>query len=407
MEEQAGDINPSKFSFLDTPKLQTQRSCHITYTNEKVHDVLRTGFEKSPMFNGRIQGLGPRYCPSIEDKIERFSERNRHQIFVEPEGWNTVEVYVNGFSTSLPEDIQHQAIRLVPGFEKAKIFRPGYAIEYDYFPPTQLKRSLETKIVKGLYFAGQMNGTTGYEEAACQGLMAGINAHRQTNGEEPIVLGRSEAYIGVLIDDLVTKGTDEPYRMFTSRAEYRILLRQDNADLRLTQKGREIGLVDNLRMSKLDEKIRNTKEALTYFEKESISPENINKTLQNNNSSPIKQKNKVGKILSRPQIKLEDILSVKSVQEKTKKISREGLEQAEIQIKYQGYINREKENALKLNRLETIKIPTDFDFKKIKAISSESKEKLDHIKPETIGQAARISGVSPSDINILLVFMGR
>ena len=407
MEEQAGDINPSKFSFLDTPKLQTQRSCHITYTNEKVHDVLRTGFEKSPMFNGRIQGLGPRYCPSIEDKIERFSERNRHQIFVEPEGWNTVEVYVNGFSTSLPEDIQHQAIRLVPGFEKAKIFRPGYAIEYDYFPPTQLKRSLETKIVKGLYFAGQINGTTGYEEAACQGLMAGINAHRQTNGEEPIVLGRSEAYIGVLIDDLVTKGTDEPYRMFTSRAEYRILLRQDNADLRLTQKGREIGLVDNLRMSKLDEKIRNTKEALTYFEKESISPENINKTLQNNNSSPIKQKNKVGKILSRPQIKLEDILSVKSVQEKTKKISREGLEQAEIQIKYQGYINREKENALKLNRLETIKIPTDFDFKKIKAISSESKEKLDHIKPETIGQAARISGVSPSDINILLVFMGR
>ncbi len=407
MEEQAGDINPSKFSFIDTPKLHTQRSCHITYTNEKVHDILRTGFEKSPMFNGRIQALGPRYCPSIEDKIERFSERNRHQIFVEPEGWNTVEVYVNGFSTSLPEDVQHQAIRLVPGFEKAKIFRPGYAIEYDYFPPTQLKRSLETKIVKGLYFAGQINGTTGYEEAACQGLMAGINAHRQTNGEEPIVLGRSEAYIGVLIDDLVTKGTDEPYRMFTSRAEYRILLRQDNADLRLTQKGREIGLVDNLRMSKLDEKIRNTKEALTYFEKESISPENINKTLQNNNSSPIKQKNKVGKILSRPQIKLEDILSVKSVQEKTKKISREGLEQAEIQIKYQGYINREKENALKLNRLETIKIPTDFDFKKIKAISSESKEKLDHIKPETIGQAARISGVSPSDINILLVFMGR
>ena len=407
MEEQAGDINPSKFSFIDTPQLQTQRSCHITYTNEKVHDVLRTGFEKSPMFNGRIQGLGPRYCPSIEDKIERFSERNRHQIFVEPEGWNTVEVYVNGFSTSLPEDVQHQAIRLVPGFEKAKIFRPGYAIEYDYFPPTQLKRSLETKIVKGLYFAGQINGTTGYEEAACQGLMAGINAHRQTNGEEPIILGRSEAYIGVLIDDLVTKGTDEPYRMFTSRAEYRILLRQDNADLRLTQKGREIGLVDDQRLSKLDEKISNTKEALTYFEKESINPENINKTLKNNNSSPIKQKNKIGKILSRPQIKLEDILNIKSVQEKTKKISREGLEQAEIQIKYQGYINREKENALKLNRLEKIKIPIDFDFKKIKAISSESKEKLDHIKPETIGQAARISGVSPSDINILLVFMGR
>ena len=407
MEEQPGDVNPSKFSFLETPQLKKQRSCHITYTNEKVHNILRTGFERSPMFNGRIQGLGPRYCPSIEDKIERFSERNRHQIFVEPEGWNTVEVYVNGFSTSLPENIQHQAIQLIPGFEKAKIFRPGYAIEYDYFPPTQLKRSLETKLVEGLYFAGQINGTTGYEEAACQGLMAGINAHRQLKGEEPIILGRSEAYIGVLIDDLVTKGTDEPYRMFTSRAEYRILLRQDNADIRLTQKGREIGLVKDLRIAKLEEKLKNTEKALTYFEKESISPEDINTVLEKNNSTTIKQKNRIGKILSRPQIKFGDLLNIKTIKEKTKNISQEGLEQAEIQIKYKGYINREKENALKVNKLESIKIPRSFDFKKINAISSEAKEKLALIKPETIGQAARISGVSPSDINILLVFMGR
>ena len=407
MEEQVGDINPSKFSFLDTPQLQTQRSCHITYTNEKAHDVLRAGFERSPMFNGRIQGLGPRYCPSIEDKIERFSERDRHQIFVEPEGWDTVEVYVNGFSTSLPEDVQHKAIRLIPGFEKAKIFRPGYAIEYDYFPPTQLKRSLETKLIEGLYFAGQINGTTGYEEAACQGLMAGINAHRQVNGEDPIVLSRSEAYIGVLIDDLVTKGTDEPYRMFTSRAEYRILLRQDNADIRLTQKGREIGLVKDLRMAKLEEKLNNTKKALAYFEMESVSPDDINPILETNNSSPIRQKNKVGKILSRPQIKLDDLLKVKSIKQGIIKISEEGLEQAEIQIKYNGYIEREKETVLKLNKLEGIKIPKTFDYSKLNAISSESREKLNHIKPETIGQASRISGVSPSDINILLVFMGR
>lgn len=407
MEEQAGDENPSKFSFMDTPVLQNQRSCHITYTNEKVHDILRTGFEKSPMFNGRIQGLGPRYCPSIEDKIERFSERNRHQIFVEPEGWDTVEVYVNGFSTSLPENVQHQAIRQIVGFENAKIFRPGYAIEYDYFPPTQLKRNLETKLVNGLYFAGQINGTTGYEEAACQGLMAGINAHRRAKGEEAIILSRSEAYIGVLIDDLVTKGTDEPYRMFTSRAEYRILLRQDNADIRLTQKGRNIGLVDDERMVKLDEKLKNTQNALNYFEKESISPEEINPILENNNSSTIKQKNKIGKILSRPQIKFEDLLKVDTIKEKTKNISQEGLEQAEIQIKYNGYIEREKETVMKLNKLEGIRIPKAFDYSKLNAISSESREKLNHIKPDTIGQASRISGVSPSDINILLVFMGR
>ena len=407
MEEQAGDENPSKFSFMDTPALQNQRSCHITYTNEKVHDILRTGFEKSPMFNGRIQGLGPRYCPSIEDKIERFSERNRHQIFVEPEGWDTVEVYVNGFSTSLPENVQHQAIRQIVGFENAKIFRPGYAIEYDYFPPTQLKRSLETKLVNGLYFAGQINGTTGYEEAACQGLMAGINAHRRAKDEEAIILSRSEAYIGVLIDDLVTKGTDEPYRMFTSRAEYRILLRQDNADIRLTQKGRNIGLVDDERMVKLDEKLKNTQNALNYFEKESISPEEINPILENNKSSTIKQKNKIGKILSRPQIKFEDLLKVDTIKEKTKNISQEGLEQAEIQIKYNGYIEREKETVMKLNKLEGIRIPKAFDYSKLNAISSESREKLNHIKPDTIGQASRISGVSPSDINILLVFMGR
>ena len=407
MEEQAGDENPSKFSFLDTPKLINQRSCHITYTNENVHDILRSGFEKSPMFTGRIQGLGPRYCPSIEDKIERFSERNRHQIFVEPEGWNTVEVYVNGFSTSLPENVQHEAIRLISGFEKAKIFRPGYAIEYDYFPPTQLKRSLETKRVEGLYFAGQINGTTGYEEAACQGLMAGINAHRKVKGEDAIVLSRSEAYIGVLIDDLVTKGTDEPYRMFTSRAEYRILLRQDNADLRLTQIGRDIGLVKDLRMTKLEEKIKNTSEALNYFEKVSISPDEINPILESNKSSTINQKNKIGKILSRPQIKFEDLLKVDAIKENTRNINREGLEQAEIQIKYNGYIQREQETVMKLNKLEGIRIPKAFDYAKLKAISTESREKLIDIKPETIGQASRISGVSPSDINILLVFMGR
>ena len=359
------------------------------------------------MYNGRIKGIGPRYCPSIEDKIERFSERNRHQIFVEPEGWETVEVYVNGFSTSLPENIQHEAIRLIPGFEMAKIFRPGYAIEYDYFPPTQLKRSLETKLIVGLYFAGQINGTTGYEEAACQGLMAGINAHRMVNGEEPIILSRSEAYIGVLIDDLVTKGTDEPYRMFTSRAEYRILLRQDNADIRLTQKGRKIGLVKDLRMEKLNKKVNDTNKALAFFNKESINPNDINPTLVSKNSSPIKQKNKVGKVLSRPQIKLSDLLKIKSVKEKVSKISQESLEQAEIQIKYSGYIEREKETVIKHDKLEGIRLPQSFDYNKLKAMSSESREKLNHIKPETIGQASRISGVSPADINILLVSIGR
>ncbi|MGC6471035.1 MAG: tRNA uridine-5-carboxymethylaminomethyl(34) synthesis enzyme MnmG [Flavobacteriales bacterium] len=407
MEEQAGDINPSKFSFLDTPKLDTQRSCHITYTNPTVHTILKDGFEQSPMFTGRIKGLGPRYCPSIEDKIERFSERERHQIFVEPEGWHTVEVYVNGFSTSLPEQIQFEAIRHIAGFEKAKIFRPGYAIEYDYFPPTQLHRSLETKLIDNLYFSGQINGTTGYEEAACQGLMAGINASRKIQDLEPIVLSRSEAYIGVLIDDLVTKGTDEPYRMFTSRAEYRILLRQDNADLRLTPIGKKIGLVKDERLKKLDMKISEVEKGLNIFNTQSISPDEVNPILSNNNSSEIKQKTKLFKLLSRPQIKLEDLQTIDMVLEKTSSISQEALEQAEIQIKYNGYIERERETVMKTNKLEGIRIPQRFDYGKIHAISSESREKLNKVKPETIGQASRISGVTPSDINVLLVYMGR
>lgn len=407
MEEQAGDENPGQFSYMDTPKLLKQRSCHITYTNQEVHDVLKTGFEQSPMFTGRIQGLGPRYCPSIEDKIERFSERNRHQIFVEPEGWDTVEMYINGFSTSLPEKIQHEAIKLIPGFEKAKIFRPGYAIEYDYFPPTQLKLSLETKLVENLYFAGQINGTTGYEEAACQGLMAGINAHRKNKELDEFILKRSQAYIGVLIDDLVTKGTDEPYRMFTSRAEYRILLRQDNADLRLTEIGREIGLVRDDRMQKLDAKQKNTKKAITFFEKTNLDPQEINPILQQNQSATIKQKTRAAKILSRPQIKIEDLKDIESVKNLQQEVSKEGLEQAEIQIKYNGYIERENETVKKISKLENIRIPQSFDYKKVAAISSESREKLANIQPTTIGQATRISGVTPSDINVLLVFMGR
>lgn len=407
MEEQPGDENPGKFSYTATPKLREQRSCHITYTNPDVHDILRTGFEQSPMFAGRIQGLGPRYCPSIEDKIERFSERDRHQIFVEPEGWNTVEIYVNGFSTSLPETVQHKALKLVPGFEKVKIFRPGYAIEYDYFPPTQLNLTLETKLIENLYFAGQINGTTGYEEAACQGQMAGINAHRKVKEQEAFVLGRSEAYIGVLIDDLVTKGTNEPYRMFTSRAEYRILLRQDNADLRLTEKAHKIGLATDERMRRVEEKLTATKDISQYLENESIHPETINPTLEENASSLIKQKQKLAKILSRPQIKIGDLLKIESINEQLKNADKEAVEQAEIQIKYNGYIAREEETAKKLSKLENIKIPSDFDYNKLGAISSESREKLSKIQPQSIGQAARISGVSPSDINILLVYMGR
>ena len=407
MEEQAGDSDPGKFSYLDTPRLVKQKSCYITYTNPKVHEVLRTGFEQSPMFTGRIQGLGPRYCPSIEDKIDRFSHRERHQIFVEPEGWNTVEIYVNGFSSSLPESIQHKALKLVPGFEKVKIFRPGYAIEYDYFPPTQLQHSLETKLVENLFFAGQINGTTGYEEAACQGLIAGINAHRKANNEAAFTLSRSEAYIGVLIDDLITKGTDEPYRMFTSRAEYRILLRQDNADLRLTQKGYELGLASKERMEKVKQKRKSTEDAIQFLQKESIAPEIINNTLEKNNSAPIKQKTKLDKILSRPQIKIQDYLTIQPIKEKLNAFSKEAVEQAEILIKYNGYIAREKETANKLSKLENIQIPQTFDYRKIQALSSESKEKLSAIAPSSIGQASRISGVTPSDINILLVYMGR
>lgn len=407
MEEQPGDEVPGKFSYTNTPKLEKQRSCHITYTNTDVHEILKTGFEQSPMFAGRIQGLGPRYCPSIEDKIERFSERDRHQIFVEPEGWNTVETYVNGFSTSLPEEIQHKALKLVPGFEKVKIFRPGYAIEYDYFPPTQLNLTLETKLVEDLYFAGQINGTTGYEEAACQGQMAGINAHRKVSEQDAFILSRSEAYIGVLIDDLVTKGTDEPYRMFTSRAEYRILLRQDNADLRLTEKGNKLGLANEERMKRVEEKEKKTKEVIAFLEKESVTPEEINPILKANESSLVSQKSKLAQLLSRPQIKIDDILKINSANMALSETEQEAIEQAEIQIKYNGYIAREEETAKKLEKLEGIQIPSEFNYSKLAAISSESREKLGKIQPQSIGQASRISGVSPSDINVLLVYMGR
>ena len=407
MEEQAGDKEFGVFSYLNDVKQKNQRSCHITYTNPNVHDELKNGFEKSPMFNGRIRGLGPRYCPSIEDKIERFSSKERHQIFVEPEGWNTIEVYVNGFSTSLPEEIQYKALKLVPGFEKVKIFRPGYAIEYDFFQPTQLKHSLETKIIENLYFAGQINGTTGYEEAAAQGLMAGINAHLKINDKENFTLSRSEAYIGVLIDDLITKGTDEPYRMFTSRAEYRILLRQDNADIRLTEKSYHLGLASEKRLNRLYKKQEETEKALQFLNKNSITPEDINDTLEDKNTSIIKQKTKLSKILSRPQIKIDDFLKIKATSDILSKIECESLEQAEIQIKYDGYISREKETAEKLTNLENIKIPENFDYQKLGAMSSESKEKLFKIKPRSIGQATRISGVKPSDINVLLVYMGR
>ena len=407
MEEQAGDKEFGVFSYLNDVKQKNQRSCHITYTNPNVHNELKNGFEKSPMFNGRILGLGPRYCPSIEDKIERFSSKERHQIFVEPEGWNTIEVYVNGFSTSLPEEIQFKALKLVPGFEKVKIFRPGYAIEYDFFQPTQLKHSLETKIIENLYFAGQINGTTGYEEAAAQGLMAGINAHLKINSKEKFTLSRSEAYIGVLIDDLITKGTDEPYRMFTSRAEYRILLRQDNADIRLTERSYDLGLACEKRLNRLHKKQEETDKALHFLKKNSITPEDINDTLENKNTSIIKQKTKLSKILSRPQIKIDDFLKIKATSDILSKIECESLEQAEIQIKYDGYISREKETAEKLTNLENIKIPENFDYQKLGAMSSESKEKLFKIKPRSIGQATRISGVKPSDINVLLVYMGR
>jgi tRNA uridine 5-carboxymethylaminomethyl modification enzyme len=408
MEEQPGDPHVVGFSYLDIEKPKEQRSCYITYTNPDVHEELKTGFEKSPMFAGRIQGLGPRYCPSIEDKINRFAERDRHQIFVEPEGWNTVEVYVNGFSTSLPEDVQYRALRKIPGFENAKMFRPGYAIEYDFFPPTQLEPWLETKLIKGLFFAGQINGTTGYEEAACQGLMAGINAHLYTRNEAPFVLSRSEAYIGVLIDDLINKGTEEPYRMFTSRAEYRILLRQDNADIRLTEKSWKLGLAKEDRYQRVQKKLFDTAAIIDILRETSVGPEEANGYLAARESALLSQKVKADKILSRPHISLEDmILHIPSIREKLDKFDSNALEQAEINIKYEGYIQREQEMASKMHRLEDIRLLPDMDYSKLKSLSIEAREKLSKLKPRTLGQASRISGVSPSDISVLMVYLGR
>ena len=410
MIEQPGDDNPEKFSYLDITKpLQEQRSCHMTYTSELVHDLLREGFDRSPMFNGRIKSLGPRYCPSIEDKINRFADKDRHQLFVEPEGWNTCEVYVNGFSTSLPEDVQFKALRSVVGFENVKFFRPGYAIEYDYFPPTQLKHTLETKLVEGLYFAGQINGTTGYEEAASQGLMAGINASLKVQEKEAFTLKRDEAYIGVLIDDLITKGTEEPYRMFTSRAEYRTLLRQDNADLRLTPKGFEIGLASEKRLRRMEQKHEEAEKFVGFFAETSVKPEDANPVLEAKESSPIKQSDKMFKIFSRPNITIDDMRQFESVQQyiNDNSLDNEVVEQAEIQIKYSGYIAKEKNNADKLSRLEYVKIPENFDYSQIKSMSFEAREKLKKIQPTTVSQASRISGVSPNDISVLLVYMGR
>ena len=407
MEEQKGDENPQKFSYLDTPKLKEQRSCYITYTNETVHDILRSGFDRSPMFNGTIQSIGPRYCPSIEDKINRFAERNRHQLFVEPEGWKTVEIYVNGFSSSLPEDIQAKALRHVPGFENAKIFRPGYAIEYDYFPPTQLKHTLETKLIENLFFAGQINGTTGYEEAAGQGLIAGINAHNKVHGKDEFTLSRDEAYIGVLIDDLITKGTEEPYRMFTSRAEYRLLLRQDNADIRLTEKSYNIGLASEERLRKVEEKITKSGELEEFLKELSLKPNVINPILEENESNPVDQAYRASQILTRPNINLEKLSKIEIIGNKAREYSEEIQEQAEINIKYKGYIEKEKENVAKLQRMENIKIPDDFDFSKVASLSSEALQKMNNIRPKNIAQASRISGVSPADINVLLIYLGK
>ena len=410
MEEQPGDINPGNFSFLpSSPKLSKQRSCHVTYTNPVTHDLLREGFDRSPMFNGRIKSVGPRYCPSVEDKINRFADKERHQIFVEPEGWSTVEVYVNGFSTSLPEEIQYKALKSVPGFEDVKFFRPGYAIEYDYFPPTQLKHSLETKPIKNLFFAGQINGTTGYEEAAAQGLMAGINAHLSINNKEAFVLNRDQAYIGVLIDDLITKGTEEPYRMFTSRAEFRMLLRQDNADIRLTHLSHNIGLASNDRLSIVNSKINNTNKFIGFISNLSVKPDEINPILSNKNSKEISQSMKLRKLYSRPNIVKEDVSKLEAISNYVleNNINDDVFEQAEIQIKYSGYIDKEKANAEKLNNLENIKVPDGFDYSKLKSLSSEAKSKLEEIQPKTLSQASRISGVSPADISAMLVFMGR
>ena len=410
MNEEKGDAKPDKFSYSDITKpLAFQKSCHMTYTSLDVHDILREGFDRSPMFNGRIQSTGPRYCPSIEDKINRFADKERHQLFVEPEGWNTVEVYVNGFSTSLPEDIQFKALRAVAGFENVKFFRPGYAIEYDYFPPTQLKHTLETKLVEGLYFAGQINGTTGYEEAASQGLMAGINAALKVKEQEPLILKRDEAYIGVLIDDLITKGTEEPYRMFTSRAEYRTLLRQDNADFRLTPMSNAIGLASEARLKRMEYKLEESENMVAFFRETSVSFAEVNPILEAKESAIVTQSDKMFKIFSRPQIDLEDMMKIEKVKAYVDEnnLDQEILEQAEIQVKYSGYIEKERNNADKLTRLEDVKIPEFFDYEKIKSMSIEAKQKLSKIRPVTISQASRISGVSPSDISVLLIYMGR
>ena len=410
MIPQPGDTHPEKFSFLPiTQPLTQQRDCYMTYTSEEVHNILRTGFDQSPMFTGRIQGVGPRYCPSIEDKINRFADKDRHQLFIEPEGWHTVEIYVNGFSTSLPEQIQYDALRKVAGFEHVKFFRPGYAIEYDYFPPTQLKATLETKLVENLYFAGQINGTTGYEEAAAQGLIAGINASRKVQEQTPFVLKRNEAYIGVLIDDLITKGTEEPYRMFTSRAEYRTLLRQDNADARLTPMGYALGLASEERMRLLERKQAHTEAFVQFFKETSITPEEANPILQKYESSPMKQGDKMAKVLARPDITINDFISLPKVKEfaDTHQLTKEEIEGTEIEIKYAGYIEKEKNNADKLNRLEDIRIPENFNYDKLTSLSFESREKLKKIRPTSLSQASRISGVSPADISILLIYMGR
>jgi len=410
MKEQPGDINPSKFSFSNQTKpLKTQISCHITHTNNFVHELLREGFDRSPMFNGNIESIGPRYCPSIEDKINRFSEKSSHQIFVEPEGWNTIEVYVNGFSTSLPEDIQFKALRLIPGFKNVKLFRPGYAIEYDFFQPTQLYNTLETKLISGLYFAGQINGTTGYEEAAAQGLIAGINANLKTKNKDPFVLERDEAYIGVLIDDLILKGTDEPYRMFTSRAEYRTLLRQDNADQRLSPKGHKLGLISNKRMDILENKIKKTKKIKEYLHSTSFELKSANLLLSSLNETLVKQPDKFSKLIARPNINRDIIKNLNPLKKHLikEKLSDDILEQAEIDIKYSGYIEKEKRNVEKLMRLRNVKIPEKFNFNQLASLSFEAKEKLDKIRPQTLAQAARISGIKPSDISVLLVSMGR
>jgi tRNA uridine 5-carboxymethylaminomethyl modification enzyme len=410
MEEQKGDEHIIGFSYMNTPKVKAadQRSCFITYTNQTVHDLLKTGFDRSPMYQGRIEGVGPRYCPSIEDKISRFADRDRHQLFVEPEGWNTVEIYVNGFSTSLPEEVQNQALRMVPGFENCKVFRPGYAIEYDYFMPTQLTHSLETKMVNNLFFAGQINGTTGYEEAACQGLIAGINAHQKAKNLEPFVLKRSDAYIGVLVDDLINKGTDEPYRMFTSRAEFRTLLRQDNADIRLTERSHQLGLASDERLRMVNQKIEEVGQVKNILKNLSIEPEDINNYFDEINSAALSEKQKAAKIILRPNVTLKSLIEkIPTLESELNGISNDAIEQAEIQIKYERYIEKEQALVDKMSELENMKIPANFDYNKLSALSSEALQKLKKIKPATLGQASRVSGVNPSDVQILMVYMGR